>query len=413
MAETQYGFRNGRSTEDAITLLVDTVGTTLDKGKKCVGVFLDLAKAFDTVSRRLLLKKLEAIGIRGVPLEWFRSYLCDRKQRIKLAGYTSDYADILFGVPQGSVLGPTLFLVYINDLCQLNLIQARLFVFADDTAIIFQGDNWNRVIEVAQEGLRRVTAWLDKNLLSLNISKTKAILFRISNKSAPKIKYSIKLHNCKPEEESSCSCPVIEEVNHVKYLGIYIDNKLSWGKQIDCVSGRVRKMMIIFKRLKHVADDKIKKIVYTSICQSVLQYGIVVWGAAVKTKLIKVERAQRALLKVAYNKTFRYPTDLLYQDCKHPRVRQLFIIATILRFHKTALKTNSNRGDRRIYWRLPRTRTAYGHRLFSFTGPYIYSDVNYRLNILHMTRFTVKKALQAWLSNLDYKNTEDLLSETV
>lgn len=164
LAANQYGFRSGKSTEDAVNDLVNFTVNKNSEKQKCVGVFLDFSKAFDTVSRPILLKKLEMLGVRGIPLDWFHSYLSDRKQRVCVGNYFSDYAEIKFGVPQGSVLGPTLFLTYINDLCSLKLRNARIFTFADDTSIIFYADSWNQVGQIAQEGLDKIGDWLPKQL---------------------------------------------------------------------------------------------------------------------------------------------------------------------------------------------------------------------------------------------------------
>lgn len=157
LSDNQYGFRNNRSTEDAVTNLTDFVTGKLDDSKRCIGVFMDLAKAVDTVSRPILLRKMETFGIRGSPLAWFNSYLSARKQRVKIDNYTSDFSEAKFGVLQGSVLGPTMFLVYINSLCTLNLEGAKIFAFAYDTVIVFYGDSWSEVSQTAQAGLGLVS----------------------------------------------------------------------------------------------------------------------------------------------------------------------------------------------------------------------------------------------------------------
>ncbi|CAH2242789.1 jg24153, partial [Pararge aegeria aegeria] len=183
LSENQYGFRAIRSTEDAVTELTNFVSAKLDQGNRCIGVFLDLAKAFDTLSRKILIKKLEALGIRGTPLQWFQSYLTGRKQKVTVDNLSSKIAEVNFGVPQGSVLGPTLFLVYINDLCSLNVRQAKFFTFADDTAVVFYGNSWGSAERLCQQGLQEVFAWLRNNLLTVNTSKTKIICFKISSRT--------------------------------------------------------------------------------------------------------------------------------------------------------------------------------------------------------------------------------------
>ena len=300
LSNNQFGFRKNRSTEDAVTSLVDFVVTKLDDGHKCTGVFIDLAKAFDTVSSSILLKKLECVGIRGKALEWFQSYLANRTQRISLGNNFSSYAGLNYGVPQGSVLGPTLFLIYIDSLCSLQLSNAKIFAYADDTAIVFYDRTWESVYNLTEAGMNQIVQWLDTNLLTLNVDKTKVDNFSVSTRNFCPPHLVAKLHTCKGETVSDCSCSSLEQVPYIKYLGVIIDKHITWTKQIDHVSGRVRKLLHIFKKLGRVANEATLKMVYYALCESILSYCITAWGVAHKTHLLKVERSQRSILKVAF-----------------------------------------------------------------------------------------------------------------
>lgn len=187
----------------------------MDCGRKCVTVFLDLKKAFDTVSVPILVHRLEKYGVRDAPLALFTSYLLNRKQQVKLGNYTSELANISYGVPQGSVLGPTLFLLYINELCNLKIPNAKIFSYADDTAIVFSGNTWAEVQKHAEEGLVMVAQWLSANLLTLNISKTNFICFTIDKRTQPASDFQIKIHNCGDPKHTTCSCQSIEKVTTV------------------------------------------------------------------------------------------------------------------------------------------------------------------------------------------------------
>ncbi|XP_062529771.1 uncharacterized protein LOC134200606 [Bombyx mori] len=151
LSNSQFGFRTGKSTDNAVYELVDYIVQNLDKGNKTLGLFLDLAKAFDTVSIPILTKKLEKIGIRGVQLKLFNDYLTDRYQCVKFDNYFSRDIPVTYGVPQGSILGPVLFLIYINDLLELNSVRGKIISYADDTVLLFSAGTWDSVFREAQE----------------------------------------------------------------------------------------------------------------------------------------------------------------------------------------------------------------------------------------------------------------------
>lgn len=253
----QFGFRRGLSTEDAILALTSSVTETLDKGGKCLAVFLDLKKAFDTVSIPILLHKLEKIGIRGSPLLLFKDYLSDRKQSVKIDKYTSLDQNIIFGVPQGSVLGPTLFLIYINDLTSMAITERHILSYADDIVLVFSGKTWECVQKSAENSLVKVASWLNTNLLTLNTEKTNYICFSIYDSTQPKDDFEIKIHKCLTRHRG-CLCAKINKVQQTKYLGIILDQRLSWHVHSELIMNRTRKLIWIFKTLRHITTKKLK-----------------------------------------------------------------------------------------------------------------------------------------------------------
>ena len=167
----QFGFRENHSTTHALLSLTESIKHSIDNWKSGCGIFLDLQKAFDTVNHDILIKKLEHYGIRGNVLDWFRSYLQGRFQYVSVNSHSSDLLPISCGVPQGSVLGPLLFLIYVNDLPNISKV-LQFYLFADDTSIYFESDNLLTLQKVVNQELRKVRKWLEANRLSLNISKT-------------------------------------------------------------------------------------------------------------------------------------------------------------------------------------------------------------------------------------------------
>lgn len=412
----QFGFRQNRSTEDAVTLLLDNIASSIDNGLKCIGVFLDLAKAFDTVSPKILLRKLDGIGIRGSALDWFASYLSSRRQHVSLNGYTSHSKTVSFGVPQGSILGPTLFIVYVNDLADLLTPQkdAQIVCYADDTAILFKGKSWAETFDRAESGLERIASWLDSNLLTLNTNKTKYLCFQKTSASNPSTNHEIKIHECKGQARTvSCSCPKIDRAESIKYLGVILDEKLSFKPHINVLSGRVRKIIPIMKLLRDGADKDLLMLVYTALCQTILSYCILAWGGAAKTFMVKVERAQRSVLKVMFRKPYRHPTTTLYEETKTMTVRQLYIHKAILSHHKHTKLTPVNPDTpvkrRRIKVDVPFVRSAFASRFSYHAIPFIYKRAMKHCNLTDSSLHGAKVKVKKWLLSLDYDATECLL----
>lgn len=409
LSSTQYGFRQGVSTEDAVATLASRIVTQVDSGKKCVVVFLDLKNAFDTVSIPILVHRLEEIGIRSTQLQLFGDYLCDRKQRVKIGDIVSEEEDVIFGVPQGSVMGPTLFLIYINSLCKMKLENGHVLCYADDTAVLFTGHTWESVRNSAEKGLRKITNWFNSNLLTLNMTKTNYICFTINNTTQPNNNFTIKIHTC--VDLDMCSCEAIEKVASTKYLGIVVDQRLSWHQHIELVTARVRNLIWIFKKLRHVLDKSLIGSIYVALAQSVMSYCLPVWGGANKTNFLYLEKAQRSLLKVIYFKPYKFSTEILYLQTNVLTVRKLFVLHTILSVHKTLHLNPALLGRRRHYQvaDVTRVRTTYAQRQFVGLSTYLYNLINKTTNIYSKTSRECKKTLGDWLKIKTYDEIEALI----
>ena len=182
----QFGFRSNHSTNHALTSITETIKNSVDNGKFGCGVFLDLKKAFDTVSHEILLEKLEHYGVRGVALKWFGSYLSDGKQFVSVNGVPSDILDVKCGVPQGPVLGPLPFLIFINDLPSVSK-KLKFFLFADDTDIYFDAEKLEKIEKIINAELKKVNRWLLLNKLALNVENQILFYFILHQKLVQKI----------------------------------------------------------------------------------------------------------------------------------------------------------------------------------------------------------------------------------
>ena len=178
----QFGFRKDHSTYMALIILIDKITSALDNGNFTIAVLIDFRKAFDTVDHEILLHKLHHYGIRGIAHDWLKSYLCDRQQQVTYNGASSSYKNINCGVPQGSILGPLLFIIYINDLSTVSNILTSV-LFADDTTLIDSDKNLSTLVERFNKELENVVNWLNANRLSLNIDKTNFMIFRPKNRN--------------------------------------------------------------------------------------------------------------------------------------------------------------------------------------------------------------------------------------
>ena len=411
LGSNQFGFRAGKSTDDAILELSNTIVEHLNHKQKSMAVFLDLSKAFDTVSVPRLIDKLEEIGIRGNALDMFRSYLTGRKQVVQVETFISREENVSFGVPQGSVLGPTLFLIYVNELCLLSLPNTKIITYADDTALITHGKDWSETRDRAEEALRMVMKWLTANLLTLNVSKTKFIPFTQGILSQPPSSFEIRAHVC-CHTISTCNCAQIERTDSIKYLGVIVDSLLTWKKQVNSTVTRVRRLIYLFKNLRASADFQCLIMVYFALAQSVLAYCITSWGGTHKTTMLRLERAQRSVLKVLAKKPIRFPTCDLYSLCKVLTVRQLFILHTVLKKHNLLhydpqFITRKRRTDRICKAQL--CRSAVIGRHFNYISPKLYNNINKKISIYSLTRNSLRKKLSELLKSMSYDETELLM----
>jgi len=258
----QFGFRTGHSTTDAVAEFIDSACGSLESGNILISIFLDFSKAFDTVNHEILLRKLYHLGIRGPVHEWFKSYLGNRTQYVNVNGCSSNISTVNIGVPQGSVLGPLLFILYINDMSRSSEIFSFVH-YADDTTIFMSHLDVGELEQTVNSELVKVDLWLKANRLSLNISKTLYML--ITDRKINNVSVGV-------------GGQMIERAERAKFLGITIDERLSFRHHVDDLCSHLSRTVGMLRRLSILVPWRVRLTVYNSLIFSKVSYGVAVWG---------------------------------------------------------------------------------------------------------------------------------------
>jgi len=291
------------STTLALIEIIDNILTDLEEGNYVAGLYIDLSKAFDTVDHNILIKKLQFCGIRGQASKWFESYLSERKQFTIVNNKHSELKTIKYGVPQGSVLGPLLFLIFTNDIVNCTQEENKTRLFADDTNIFISRDNPKALKDSITTVLLDLFEWCHHNKLTINLNKTCYTVFKTKNKKIPEFLNNIKIDKV-----------LIQKVPSAKYLGVILDENLNWEEHIDNLNKSLIKTSNSFKIIKKKIHENNKLILYYAYIYSKIQYGIEMYGRASTTTLKKVQTQQNRALKILYNKDYLTPTKALHID---------------------------------------------------------------------------------------------------
>ena len=242
--ENQYGFHERGSTQHAIIDIVSQIQIKMDQKMYSCGIFIDLQKSFDTVNHSILLRKLEHYGICGIVNDWFCSYLLDRKQTVQVGNKISNNETTLAAVPQGSVFGPLLFLIYVNYIYKASN-KLKFYLFADDTNLLYSDRNLKSLEFVLNAELLKISNWLTANKLSLNVKKSPFVVFHSYQR---KLNYLVDLKMFNNDSKTFIS---LKHKNYVKYLGILIDSNLVWKNHISHVSSKISKTIGTISKLRH------------------------------------------------------------------------------------------------------------------------------------------------------------------
>jgi len=296
LGNNQFGFRKNNNTADAILEFLDCVYNSLSNKEALIATFLDFSKAFDTICHDVLLDKLDYMGVRGHVHSWFRSYLYGRSQYVSIGKDISTRTAVQRGVPQGSVLGPILFILYVNDMRNCcNSIS--LLHFADDTTGFLSSKSVPGLVREMNLDLNRIAEWVRRNRLFLNINKT---CYMVISDSSMSDLPSLMIEN-----------NLIARVTEAQFLGVTIDDKLSFKQHVEQLCGKLSKTVGMLNRISNLIPPNVKLSIYYSLIFSRVSYGIVSWGSSGLTNAARIQRILSRARKIVTYDCFRREANVM------------------------------------------------------------------------------------------------------
>jgi exonuclease III len=361
----QFGFQRNKSTCDAISTLSEYIYEGLNEKKHNISVFIDLKKAYDTVQHSILLDKMFCYGIRGIPLQWFRSYLSNRQHCVRIGDYKSQYTAIRTGIPQGSVLGGILFLLYINDLTKVSDTLSSI-LFADDTTLSLSNRSYATLINDLNVELDKIKIWLIRNRLSLNIEKTFAVNFT---------KRPIDIND---DIQVVLGGSVVNFSPVVKYLGVNIDRNMSFVDHVNYICSKISKTVGIMYRLAPCVPERILIDIYYSLVYPYLIYCNLVWGSAAGNHINKL-LLQKKMVRIITGSGYLDHCDPLFKRTKILKIGDIntFLCSIFAYKNSVNFETSNHAYNTRFKDNaVPKfQRLSICQRSLSFVAPRLYNDL--------------------------------------
>jgi hypothetical protein len=405
ISQNQFGFREGKSTEDALHNFLGEISNGLNSGSKVSGIFLDIKKAFDTVNHKILLTKLEHYGIRDLPLKWFSSYLRGRMQCVKMNTFCSEMKEITHGVPQGSVLGAVLFLIYINDLCEARLY-GSITSFADDTALCYRRDSWDQIEREMNLDLAALQWWFSTNSMLLSPEKTKFVNFSLRQDINFQNPIVYKCLKCLSSNTFCISkCAIVGRVNCIKYLGLTLDQELNWKQHIFTLKQKLNNTLRIFYFLNNLFNSvSILRMIYFSIVHSRIDYGLTYWGGTYDVNTKPIFILQKNFIRLITKSTRTEASFPLFTRLNILPLKYMFVYKVLKLFYQRSGNTIENRGNYRNRLRnaehlpIPRPRNTFFSMNFQFLAPRLFNKLPVEIKRTHSPKVFNRK-LRNWLLN--------------
>ena len=399
----QYGFRRNRSTIDLLENLSDQINDKLNHRVHILCTFVDFSKAFDCIDRNKIVEALDWIGIRGSLKEWIKEYLSDRSFFVELDKTRSKKTRLQRGVVQGSIIGPLLYLVYINDICRC-FQECKYYLYADDTIILSAHKNCNVAAAIMNREIRRFQKWCHDKNLHINIKKSKFMHIRTPHmKVSNQIKIVLHDHRClhSPEfDKTPCKCGgELEQVTHQRYLGVVLDQHMSWEIHISQLRAKIRHLAGKFYGIADIVDTHTARTIYCALVESLLNYGITVWGSASEYLMQRLQSTQNCVIS-NLTRTGRADAEE-YKKIGVLKVRELYVYRSITRnyfnplFRQRKERVYNVRQERFL---TNRCFNKYGERARDVKIPKMLNDLPVELR--NLRSFSVlKTAVRQWVIN--------------
>jgi Reverse transcriptase (RNA-dependent DNA polymerase) len=408
----QFGFQKNKSTSDLLSHFSNYINSKLNDNKHVIAIFIDFSKAFDTINHSKLISILENIGIRGPALQWFTNYLQNRSMLVKIGSNYSSKMTCNTGVPQGSILGPLLYLIYVNRMSDC-IMSCQSYMYADDTVILASHKSLKMAESYIQNDFNNILKWCHDHELVINSSKTKIIHICSPFNQDKLMPIDVTCHSytCLHSLDSnsnncnSCNTKIDVVKSHV-YLGVNIDKHFTWRPHIDDLCKRLRHCAFSLYKLKYIFPFEIIRTVYLALVESLISYGLLCWGTASKSHIRKIVSIQNRIITIItpdyVRQKLHYNVAQYYNYCNFLPVTELFTYNLLIKhYYDTQFKTHEDHSaNTRLRllknYKLPTFQNKNGKRVLQYLVPKTFNSIP--SNIRTLDKYTTaKKCIKNWL----------------